>query len=93
MTSSLTEFLTMLTALTGVYAAGLWGRASKVPAVPAWVHNGGIEPADPLQAMNDSIVGILEAGNKAAVLNQRAARWTAISVFLAAITTVVGDVP
>jgi hypothetical protein len=40
------------------------------------VHNGGIEPADPLQAMNDSIVGILEAGNKAALLNQRAARWT-----------------
>ncbi|KAE8756096.1 hypothetical protein FSO04_30805 [Paraburkholderia madseniana] len=93
MTSSPTEFLTMLTALTGVYAAGLWGRASKVSIIaPASVHNGGIEPGDPLQAINDWLTGIQQAGNTAAVLNQRAARWTAVSVSLAAITTVVGNV-
>lgn len=36
MKSFLTEFLTMLTALTGVYAAALWDCASKVPVISAW---------------------------------------------------------
>ena len=92
MTSSLIEFLTMLMTLAGIYAAGLWGQATKVSIVPTWMHNGGIEPGDPLQAINDWLAGIPQAGNKAAVLNQRAAWWTAVSVFLAAITTVVGNV-
>lgn len=82
----------MLTALTGVYAAGLWGRASKAPNIPTWVHSCGIEPGNPIRAINEWLAGIQQGGNKAAVLNQRAAQWTAVSVLLSAITTVVGNV-
>jgi hypothetical protein len=90
MMSLIAELLTMSTALTGVYAANLWNQASKVPIAPTWLHDGGVEPGDQHLSMRGWIDGIQNAFNESAILNRRAAQWTAISAFLAAIAAAAG---
>lgn len=87
------EILAVITALTGFYAAKLWLRSSKVPIVPTWVKYDGIEQAGgESQSNNAWIIGIIEASEEVAKLNQRAALWTAVSVALGAATTIIGAV-
>jgi hypothetical protein len=61
----------MLAALTVGYARG---RASEEPIVPARVHNGGIEAGEQVIYGLKRTAGIQQAGNKAALPDQRAAR-------------------
>ncbi|WP_186128596.1 hypothetical protein [Burkholderia gladioli] len=87
------DFLAVITAFVGFYAAKLWLQSSKVPIVPTWAKYGGIEQAGgEAQSNGGWIAGIIEASEEAARLNQRAARWTAVSVGLGAITTIIGAV-
>jgi hypothetical protein len=92
-TNIITELLAILTAFVGFYAAKLWLRSSKITIVPTWARYGGIEPAGGESQSNSNwIAGILEASNEVSDLNRRAARWTAVSVGLGAITTIIGAV-
>lgn len=85
--------MAVFTAFVGFYAAKLWLRSSKVSIVPTWAKYGGIEQAGgESQSNSDWIAGIIEASNEAAELNRRAAQWTAVSVGLGAITTIIGAV-
>ncbi|HKU27397.1 MAG TPA: hypothetical protein VJQ54_18140 [Candidatus Sulfotelmatobacter sp.] len=89
-TTLIVDFLAIITAFVGFYAAKLWLQSSKVRIVPAWAKYGGIEQGGgEAQSHGGWIAGIIEANEEAATLNQRAARWTAISVGLGAITTIV----
>lgn len=86
------DFLAVTTAFAGFYAAKLWLQSSKVPLVPAW-ENCPIGQGDgDVQPNSGWIAKIIEASGEAANLNQRAARWTAVSVGLGAITTIIGAV-
>lgn len=85
--------LAVATAFAGFYAAKLWLRSSKIPIIPTWAKHGGIEQAGgESQSNNAWLVGIIEANEEVAKLNQRAARWTAVSVALGAATTIIGAV-
>ncbi|MFM0157755.1 hypothetical protein [Paraburkholderia sediminicola] len=91
--TTIIDSLAVLTAFVGFYAAKLWLRSSKVSIIPMWAKYGGIEQAGgESQSNSDWIAGIIEASSEASELNQRAARWTAVSVGLGAITTIVSAV-
>jgi|GEM_PF-4936490 len=86
--------LTLASLLTGLMAAHLWYRASKVNIQPFYVENGQMEPVDPLRSQSEWIVSLLRTGQEAGRLNRLAAIWTAVSVFSAALAanlpTIVG---
>ena len=63
---------------TGAVAAYYWYKSSQVAVVPSWGAN---EPGDALSSQAGLLAGMLEAGNKIAYLNKKAARLTAISIF------------
>lgn len=85
--------LAVATALAGFYAVKLWLRSSRIPIIPTWAKHGGIEQAGgESQSNSASLVGLIEANEEVAKLNQRAARWTAVSVALGAVTTIIGTV-
>lgn len=63
--------------VSGVYAAWLWWRASKVVVVPAWALD--IE-VDPDRNIMGWVVGQMTAFKRAGDLNAKAALWTAIAV-------------
>jgi hypothetical protein len=87
------DFLAVITAFVGFYAAKLWLQSSKISIVPTWVKCGGIEQGGgEAQSNSGWIAGIIEASEEAARLNQRAAQWTAVSVGLGAITTIIGAI-
>jgi hypothetical protein len=67
---------------TGLWAARLWYKSSKIIPVPTWAEWGGSEPGDETLSLMGELGGLLSAGNKVAKLNGAAARWTAISVCL-----------
>lgn len=80
--------IAVLTAFSGLWAAWLWHKASRVEIVPLWVHMGTMEPVDGA-AQNQWIVALIEAANESARLNRAAASWTALSVFLSASSALV----
>jgi hypothetical protein len=75
---------------TGLWAARLWNKSSKIVPVPTWAEAGGTEPGDEMESQMGWLAGLLKAGRKVAELNSAAARWTAISVFLAVAATLAG---
>lgn len=79
--------LTVLAAGMGFVAAYYWFRASKIPIIPEW---GPIEPGDERYAHTGMTAGIMKAYSESAELNMKAARWTAVSVGLAAAGGLIG---
>jgi hypothetical protein len=81
----------LLALVTGLIAAYYWYKASKVEIVPLWQKLHIMEPI----GGGDShwIVGILEAVGESCSLNKIAAVWTASSVFLSAVSAVIGSWP
>jgi hypothetical protein len=77
--------------LTGLRAAYLWYRASRVQIIPMWAVNGRIEPVDPAQAQAEWTVAMLDMATKSGQLNQRGAIWTAIAVGLSTASTLIGS--
>ncbi|WP_025100353.1 hypothetical protein [Burkholderia sp. A1] len=83
--------LTLAGFAAGMIAAFWWYRASEVGVDPAWSkHEGGFEPVDALQSQAGWLVGLLQAADVSARLNQRAAQWTAVSVLLTGFASLLG---
>ena len=82
-----------LLALTTIAAASrsawYWYRSSQVYAVPDWEEVGREPPTDPLQLQLGWMAALMKASGEAAVLNRWAAIWTAGTVALGAVTTLV----
>lgn len=90
-TIAIVGVLALVTAGVGLYAALLWLRSSKIVVIPTYARYGGVEQAgEGGQAAMDWIDGVLQANQESSDLNRKAARWTALSVALGAITTIIG---
>lgn len=83
--------LAVLAFLTGLRAAYLWYRASRVHVMPMWDNEGFIEPVDPVMAQSHWTVATQQTISKSGELNQRGAMWTAAAVFLSTASTLVGS--
>jgi hypothetical protein len=83
--------LAVLTAAVGIYAARLWHLASMMAVRPLYADVGTIEPPgdEGAQAL-EWVVGFNRFVAENGAANQTAARWTAVSVALGAVTTIVG---
>ena len=73
---------------TGLRAAYLWWQASRIPVVPAWY----VEPGEAEASMQGWIAALLEASNKSGTQNAAAAVWTAWSVGLSGVASLLGAV-
>jgi len=76
--------------VSGLRAAQLWYRSSRVQIEPLWAQSGRIEPVDPVQAQSEWLYGIFQASNASGELNRRAAKWTAAAVALSTAATLAG---
>lgn len=76
--------------ITGMLAAWYWYRSSVIETEPLYLRLGQIEPVG--GSTNQWMLAILEAGQKSAALNKVAARLTAASVLLSAISTVLAAI-
>lgn len=83
--------LAILAGITGIVAAAYWYRSSKVPTDPIWPGGplGLVEPGEREESQDGWIAGMLQASQRAADLNAKAALWTAASVLLAAAASIV----
>ena len=77
--------LALVAFCAGLIAAWFWYRASMVVAIPLRVAR--IEPGAPDTSGTDWVGGLLVASNEAARLNKIASLWTAASVALAAVSS------
>lgn len=75
------------TLISGLWAAWCWYKASNISVDPGWE----TEPGDPLASQMDWTSGIIEAVLLSARLNKVAALWTAITVMLGAICSIMGN--
>ena len=97
--------LGILASVTGFVAAVYWYRSSKVGLKPIWggldarskqeipvreIRTLGFEPVDPLFSQMGWLAGLMQTVGESADLNKRAALWTAVSVALAAGSSVLG---
>ncbi|WP_369929889.1 hypothetical protein [Xanthomonas sp. NCPPB 2632] len=81
-------FLMMIAALacgTGLKAAYLWWRASRIPVMPSWV----VEPGETVASLQGWMAATLDATHNANSKNACAAIWTAASVGLSGIATII----
>jgi len=76
--------------ISGLIAAWYWYRSSKVQIEPMWPQGsmGLVEPGDAEASQGGWIGGTLMAFSVSADLNSKAALWTAVSVVLAAISSI-----
>lgn len=83
--------LAICACVTGVVAAIYWYRSSKVPIDPIWPGGpfGLVEPGEREASQDGWIGGMLQASARAAELNAKAALWTAASVLLAGVASIV----
>lgn len=79
---------------TGIAAAIYWYRSSKVQIEPMWPSGAGglVEPGEREEAQESWIGGTLMAFSASADLNAKAAIWTAVSVLLAGIASILSAV-
>ncbi len=79
--------LALLALATGLQAAWLWFKSSKVEINPAW-------ELDIRGDINKNIMGwvtgLMQTFTRSSKLNAKAAIWTAASVFLSAVSAVAG---
>jgi hypothetical protein len=76
--------------ITGLIAAWYWYQSSRVEIVPVWPKGpeGLFEPVETEDAQGGWIAGTLMAYSKSGELNSKAALWTAGSVLLAALSSI-----
>jgi hypothetical protein len=80
--------LAALATVTGLVAAYYWYRASKIQIEPTWL----TEPGDNQLSQMGWMAGMMRAFMESAGLNKHAAFWTAFSVALTAVSSIVGVV-
>lgn len=83
--------LAVLAFITGLRAAYLWYRASRVHVMPMWDNNGRIEPVDPVRSAAEWNIATQQTISKSGELNQRGAIWTAAAVALSTASTLLGS--
>lgn len=76
--------------IAGLISARYWLRASVIQVKPIWSKHGGVEPGVHSLSQDGWMFGMLEAATESARLNKIAARWTAATVVLGAISALVG---
>jgi hypothetical protein len=81
-----TIVLAAMALITGLLASWKWYEASKIHPKPNWK----IEPVVPTLRHMGWDAATLEAFQKAGELNARAALWTAVSVALSALSSILG---
>ena len=84
-----TWLLTLATMFAALRSARDRYKSSQISAVPDWVEVGREEPTDPLQVQLGWMNALMKASGETAVLNRWGAIWTAGTVVLGAVTTVV----
>jgi hypothetical protein len=79
--------------VTGIIAAVYWYRSSRVQIVPDWPEGafGLVEPGETRASDAGWTSGTLAAFSKSADLNAKAALWTAASVVLAALSSIMSQ--
>jgi len=75
---------------TGLLSAWYWLKASRVSADPGWGKGGMVEPGIHALSQDAWIAAMLHAASESARLNKTAAYWTAATVALTGISTLVG---
>ena len=75
-----------LACVTGLRAAYLWWRASRIAANPVWV----AEPGEAMASLQGWVFAMLEASSRSSQKNARAAIWTGVSVGLSSLTALFG---
>jgi hypothetical protein len=84
----MTDIVSLLAAASGFVAAFYWYQASKVPVKAAWDYDSRLKPKN----MVEDAWGLVNALERAFMIasdkNTTAALWTAISVGLSALATV-----
>jgi hypothetical protein len=90
------KLISVALALTGLCAGGLaawyWYCTSNVSTAPMWARV--INPFEPVireQAHDDEIAGLVKGASESARLNKIAALWTGASIFLSALSVVIGS--
>lgn len=87
-------FLNILALFAGLYAAFLWHQSSKVQLVSdmpdVMTHDGKPIPRDEAYGDFEAIYGTKRAVERAAALNSRAAKWTAIAVMFGTFVNMLG---
>jgi hypothetical protein len=78
--------LVIFTFITGTVAAVYWYRSSQISIRPTW----SIEPGEHQLSQSGWVTGTLQAFSESAVLNAKAAIWTAVSVVLGTLSSVAG---
>lgn len=76
--------------VTGLVAAWYWYQSSRIQVEPIWPEGGlgPVEPGERMDAEAGWIGGTLAANSKSAELNAKAAIWTACSVLLAGLSSI-----
>ena len=80
--------LAVVGGISGVIAAHYWHKSSKISVTPMW---GDFEPLETEDKAMGWTLGTADAFTEWATLNKKAARWTAISVLLSAVSGVLGN--
>ncbi len=76
----------------GGFAAWYWYCASKVSTAPTWARGKNpFEPVDRELAHIGEIAGLVQGANESTRLNKIAAQWTGASIFLSALSAVIGS--
>jgi len=77
--------------LSGVIAACYWYMASKVMVMPMWEQGGQLVPIPLEQGRSEWLHAVYLGSHKAGKLNKTAAIWTAVSVSLSGIASLISS--
>jgi hypothetical protein len=81
--------LAAISAVSGLWAAYKWYRASLVDFVPHWMENGRLTPVPSTEVVH-WVNALRDTFEKSSKLNKTAAIWTAFSVAFAGLSTLAG---
>lgn len=84
--------LALLAFAAGLRSALLWHRASRIHVVPMFVEDGQMQTVDPYSQNVEWVIALLKTAEKAGLLNRKAAEWTALTVVLSTLSTLIGAV-
>ena len=79
----------LLECCAGLISAWYWYRSSRIQIEPSWTAGHSFEPVEPSQSQAGWIVGVLQAASLSSELNKTAARWTAATVALNVLPSVI----
>lgn len=83
------NIISILAAVSGIWASWLWFKASRVKTTPSIPVESSISDTHELHTMRNQvdINSIISASKETSEFNRKAALWTAVSIFLTAISS------